>query len=225
MVGKLFLDLGEDYAFDIRRARQVAEGIAPLPGDKVVTFGGITLAIDGLPANSFTLTVTGTVTAAAAGTFRVTWDNFGTIVDETANFSWPSAGQTADDIAAIVAAAIDSDTSLVVTGPVGGVITLARPNAGVVADAVLTLGPGQGQVQDPLQPGDESDKQASPHGADYWLRVRPNGRWQVGWNIDSDPDADVWQRLANFVNDGSVDPDYRADVRAYAMQRGWNGAD
>jgi hypothetical protein len=26
MVGKLFLDLGEDYAFDIRRAREVAEG-------------------------------------------------------------------------------------------------------------------------------------------------------------------------------------------------------
>ena len=28
MVGKLNLDLGEDYAFDIRRAREVAEGAA-----------------------------------------------------------------------------------------------------------------------------------------------------------------------------------------------------
>lgn len=29
MVGKLFLDLGQDYAFDIRRAREVAEGGGP----------------------------------------------------------------------------------------------------------------------------------------------------------------------------------------------------
>ena len=35
MVGKLFLDLGEDYAFDVRRAREVAEGAAQQQPDPI----------------------------------------------------------------------------------------------------------------------------------------------------------------------------------------------
>ena len=65
---------------------------------------------------------------------------------------------------------------------------------------------------------------ASVHGSPYWLRTNINtGRVQVGWNIDSDPEADIWRVLTGFLNDSSIVIDYRADVRQKALDLGWDG--
>ena len=65
----------------------------------------------------------------------------------------------------------------------------------------------------------------SAAGGPFWFRRRDNGRVQVGFNIDSDPDPDIWRRLVRFVSNDSVDPDYRADIRAQAIALGWNEVD
>ncbi len=53
MVGKLFLDLGEDYAFDIRRAKEVAEGVVvvtqPEPPVQIDNISGPYQTASGVP--------------------------------------------------------------------------------------------------------------------------------------------------------------------------------
>ena len=88
------------------------------------------------------------------------------------------------------------------------------------ATAEAAAGAAPGGISSPTPIGPYS----STEGAPYWFRTNPNtGKVQVGWDIDSDPDPDIWRRLTAFLNDGSVDLQYRLDVETQAYAQGWDG--
>ena len=63
-------------------------------------------------------------------------------------------------------------------------------------------------------------------GTRFWLRV-PEGAvtnaeaWQIGFDVDGDPDPDVWVSLVGLLY--QLDLEGRRYVRARARENGWTG--
>ena len=200
MVGKLDLNLGLDYAFDIRRARQVAEGRAILADSTVID--GAAVPVTGVNAGA---------------SFDMTWFADGVAITVT----HVSVGtETKPEVLAALAALALADASVSAVDSNNEVVLLLTAGPELTA-GTINLTPGQsggGVGPDPVGP------YASVHGAPWWHRVKAsNGHWQVGWNIDSDPEADIWRKLTGFLNDSSITIDYRVDVREKAYELGWDG--
>jgi hypothetical protein len=78
---------------------------------------------------------------------------------------------------------------------------------------------------EPIAPGEMRGPFPSlTGGAPYWLRVRPrNKKWEVGFDVDQDPDADVWTNLKAFVDNPQIVTPYRKEIEARAKANGWDG--
>jgi hypothetical protein len=203
MTGKLFLADGDNYGFYPRRAKAVAEVIdyvrkngVRISGDAVPDEVGaesmIELEIVTGSTRSVEYVPTSTTTKTAC-------------LDELANL-------IANDPEIAYAARLEGDVAVVPVRGVtvtGGTISYTAPP------------PPDGQTDDILKPGESSEKLSSSYGADFWIKRNKRGNWQVWFNVDGDPEADVKLGLVKFLADRAVDPDYRADVRTAARFLGW----
>jgi hypothetical protein len=64
----------------------------------------------------------------------------------------------------------------------------------------------------------------SPHGQQFWVQKDASGKWWYWIDIDSDPDPDVRTALRAFLDNTSVNYDYRVGVHAQAQAMGYSGS-
>ena len=65
----------------------------------------------------------------------------------------------------------------------------------------------------------------SPNGADFYFRHLKNNTvdWDVGFDVDGGPPADVWTNLRDWLDNSAAGQDYKDDVEAQAISEGWTG--
>lgn len=202
MTGRFDLNLGEHYAFDPRRAKEVAEGRDQLADSTVI--------------NGDAVPVTGVNSGEA---FDMTWfaDGVPITVTHTA-----TGVETKLEVLQALAALGQADASVATGLGTTTVVLLVTAGPELAAGSIeRNGGAGGGSI---LQPGDMDGPTQSPHGAPYWIK-RSGGQgsiWYAGWDIDSDPEPDVWVKMQDLRN-GELEEPYVLDIEAHARGLGWPG--
>lgn len=201
MVGKLDLALGDDYAYDIRRARLVAETRNNL-GDGEIIDGDIIPFVGTGAGQAYDIAFKAD---GATKSFRHTL------------VAYETKEQTLAALAA--AAAADASISQGLSNDTVVVLATAGPElSGGIITRVATAS------QAGLPVGEVAGPFANTGGDEFWLRRDLSGKWFAGWSVDADPEPEVWRKLTALMNDSSIDLDYRRNVRVKATEHGWDGS-
>ncbi len=224
MTGKLFLALGDDYEFDPKRAKAVVEFLQL--DENPITVSTVTLTRSGIPGNSGTVAVTGgPASTALQGAFWVIADWAGGVINQFVGWSAPS-GATATQIGDAIAAALGGIEGILATNTAGSV-AVSLQGAGTINALRMYMEEGGsgiaggGGIPTPIPEPIVDGPNSSPHGEDYWLQRDALNDWYIWWDIDADPEPDIKQPLGAFLNNSSVNLQYRADVQTRAGELGW----